>query len=582
MRKIDWWKEWELVPIYLFAGISIFTRFGGMHTFDFSFVNWFPSVYQTLDYSNFYKSFVIIIATVLALVTLLVQRLKRQKTNGFNVSMLFVLTFALLIGVSYVLCDPQLQTYAWNGYFTRYEGTLVWFCYLFFFFYIYLTIRDFKRLKKVLWVILACMSIGLLIGLSQVVGMDVFALEWVQRIQLPKELHVYIQPGVSSFPGMVYSVFANPNYVSFFLAMVMPLLTYVTLTSRKATLFWYGVWFIALLNLFGSKSISGILAFALTLVIALGFLWSYIVAHPKRMLGFFLLGSLVLGLQHEWLFAEFGLFQEPSEHTLSMDDLSRVVLQSDGLLLTLGEQSVRLTYDENAQSMRFFADGEEIIATKSDAGITLDKPYETFVFQYYPRIDEEAFGFVSNKENYIIQKVDGNYHIYNGQGVLVPIVNVASIGFEHHQKFGSGRGYIWSKSLPLLADTLWYGHGADTYAFYFPQNDVIGKIPGFASTPYIHVDKPHNIYLQLAIHFGVIAMLCFVGLLCFYWYTTWLRFRTVPHQPPQKVIAWGIAFSLFGFAIAGLMNDTSVHVMPVFFTLLALGFVCNKIEVHQD
>ena len=53
------------------------------------------------------------------------------------------------------------------------------------------------------------------------------------------------------------------------------------------------------------------------------------------------------------------------------------------------------------------------------------------------------------------------------------------IGYEH---FASTRGYIWSRSIPLLKETLLIGHGADTYTMYFPQHDVIGKLNTYGRT----------------------------------------------------------------------------------------------------
>ncbi|HMA60603.1 MAG TPA: hypothetical protein VKN64_09940 [Halanaerobiales bacterium] len=61
---------------------------------------------------------------------------------------------------------------------------------------------------------------------------------------------------------------------------------------------------------------------------------------------------------------------------------------------------------------------------------------------------------------------------------------------------GLSRGFIWSRSLPLLKETWLLGFGADTYPIYFPQDDNVGKLITFDKTRKI-MDKPHNMYLRL-------------------------------------------------------------------------------------
>jgi len=41
------------------------------------------------------------------------------------------------------------------------------------------------------------------------------------------------------------------------------------------------------------------------------------------------------------------------------------------------------------------------------------------------------------------------------------------------------RGYIWSRSLPLLRNTILVGYGPDTFAMNFPQHDIAGKVKAY-------------------------------------------------------------------------------------------------------
>ena len=73
-------------------------------------------------------------------------------------------------------------------------------------------------------------------------------------------------------------------------------------------------------------------------------------------------------------------------------------------------------------------------------------------------------------------------------------VNAEHIGFEGKEELGSSRGYIWSRTLPLLGNCLFTGFGPDTFTYNFPQNDVLAKYYSYEQFNegfYVTVDKPH-------------------------------------------------------------------------------------------
>ncbi len=79
--------------------------------------------------------------------------------------------------------------------------------------------------------------------------------------------------------------------------------------------------------------------------------------------------------------------------------------------------------------------------------------------------------------------------------------NVATGRFD---SLFTGRGYIWRNTLPVIRNTLVFGHGAGTFEMYFKQFDFVGLLNSQGNVDLI-VDKPHSLYLQIA---------CNQGLLC--------------------------------------------------------------------
>ena len=134
----------------------------------------------------------------------------------------------------------------------------------------------------------------------------------------------------------------------------------------------------------------------------------------------------------------------------------------------------------------------------------------------------------------------------------------------------SKRGYIWSRTTPLLGNTLFTGYGPDTFALFFPQHDVIGKIKYFNS-PAILVDKAHNFYLQIWTNTGFISLLALIILFLIYLSRNIFYFFNINFSNFYSQI--GIAFlgATLAYFTAALFNDSVISVAPVFWTILGLG-----------
>ena len=106
------------------------------------------------------------------------------------------------------------------------------------------------------------------------------------------------------------------------------------------------------------------------------------------------------------------------------------------------------------------------------------------------------------------------------QGVLLPDRERKRDTAYRHSKvdaggkeyLGSGRIYIWSRTLPILKKYIVAGSGPDTFAEVFPQNDYVGKAI-YANNPARVIEKPHNDYLMQWVQNGFLAL---VAMIAFY------------------------------------------------------------------
>lgn len=194
--------------------------------------------------------------------------------------------------------------------------------------------------------------------------------------------------------------------------------------------------------------------------------------------------------------------------------------------------------------------------------------------------------------NYVMVNIDGTrwrFALLKERPVFVspankPVLlqNAPSIGFKGHEDFGTYRGYIWSRALPLLKDTFFIGHGADTFIIYFPQYDYVGRynIGYYYQQENIVVDKAHNMFLATGVNTGILSLIAFLVLFGYYIVQSFPIYKKARYDCYLHYVGAGIFLGVCGFLTAGLVNDSNVGVMPLFYGLLGTGIAINYILLN--
>ena len=149
--------------------------------------------------------------------------------------------------------------------------------------------------------------------------------------------------------------------------------------------------------------------------------------------------------------------------------------------------------------------------------------------------------------------------------------------FNGKEKLGSSRVYIWSRSIPLLKNNLLLGSGPDTFIFQFPQNDLFGKYYAY-DNPNVIVDKPHNLYLQIALNEGLIALLAFLAIMLIYIIDSMKLYALKNEYSKTHVLGIATFLGVIGYLFAGLFNDSVISVAPIFWIILGVGIALNYIS----
>ncbi|GEM_PF-4397468 len=145
---------------------------------------------------------------------------------------------------------------------------------------------------------------------------------------------------------------------------------------------------------------------------------------------------------------------------------------------------------------------------------------------------------------------------------------------RHYGTLGSGRMYIWLRSFEQLDDTILIGHGPDTFALYFPNQDEYKR---FFNQPEAFIDKPHNSYLQTWLNLGGGATLALFVLLFRHAKRTFLLLTTAPRYSDLYQLSLGLYAGWFAYLIAAVFYDSVVSVAPLFWIVFGLSLAVNQL-----
>ncbi len=183
---------------------------------------------------------------------------------------------------------------------------------------------------------------------------------------------------------------------------------------------------------------------------------------------------------------------------------------------------------------------------------------------------------ILNQEGeYIIDFNSLFYIICDSQSPYIydPNINKVSnraetIGFENYPNTATNRGYIWSRSLPLLLERPIVGYGSDTYFEVFPNDDFVVKY--FIGMNDTVVDKPHSIYLNMAINNGIFYLLGFLGIVTLVLFDKFKLLYKSEKNITKRLALTVYLSGMIAYLVNGLATDNLVVIVMMFWIYLAI------------
>ena len=454
--------------------------------------------------------------------------------------------------------------------------------------------KDLNVLVKSLWVL---WGLVFFIGFSQFFGFDVFRWEFVQRLILPARLSELVGNLNFTFgPRTIYATMYNTNFVGSYAAIMVPISMVLILYAKEPKPVAIASIFFAF-NVFawyGSNARSGLMGVLVAAVI-LGALWFFEARKQwKKMviiLGIFVGLFIVMNTASNGsTLSQFvGLTPagEGSLDTPGGEDAETAYIEEfniDGYEVEIitDKKSVILTYGQDSGGLSFTdLDGTPLTVGINESGaLTLNEEgYESFSFQFNSGTSALETDFYATGIDIFL--TPEGWQVQGVGGLSADTVNAPRVQLlDGLERVASGRGYIWSRTIPMLTESFFVGYGPDMYVLNFPQRDFSGRLNGFTLNGIN--DKPHNMFLQIAVNVGVVAFLALMSLYLFYFWDSikvyWKRdFATL-----TEYLGLGVLTGIFAYLVAGVFNDQIISLAPMFYAMTGVGFALNRMIKADD
>lgn len=548
------------------------------------------------DLFSYQKSMLFLCGVFLLIAFLLVRQLAEAVMPKWrealkNPAVIASLVYLLTAVLSSVFSPyPHVVT---HGATERYESIFI----LIGYFIVMGTVYDFAKSRFHARLILYSLSFSAavigLIGTFQYLNMDFFITDIGHSFILPASM---AGKRYSQVFDRVYATLYNPNCVGLYTALMLPVTLITAVYEDKKKVFKYVLFSISALLLaclVGSRSAGGLIGLAADIVVITT---AFVVSRLRSKnalnwkavgigaLAFVMLlaGALAIPQIRTDLKTMMGkiLHIDNVNSGLYYNDIifdgSEVGIHSQYGVITIAYQMV----DEEYRLIVRDKDGVSVpISNMEQAENNKIAHYEIEGFGPCGiESNDSAFAFFTANDAFMfaIDTDDRIVPFYDGVGTTTPDYKPASFGFAGKEHWGSGRGYIWSRTFPLMGRVLLLGTGPDTFAFEFPQNDMVSKTKYFGQ-PYIIVDKPHNLYLQTAVNTGVVSLLALLFLFGYFIIRAFLSITNTNGRDWLFGLRLGILTGICGYLTAALTTDSVISVAPVFWAVMGLGLAAERL-----
>lgn len=588
---------------------------------EFSEFVWFNMTeIAQIDSFEHAKSICVVVMGVSAAIVILISewlnyKQKKRLFENCDVKILVLCAVYFIMVIISAVCSSYPNLAFTGGGYGQWQTMWVLLANVLLFLYAYRFVDSENQVSVVIKCLMVTVGLLALIGVMQTTGHNPLSWDWVQKIITSKSdvNGITFKEGISN----VIITFSNPNYVGPFVALVIPIVAaFVTIRASKENgramacrIAGIAIIIGLIISLFGSSSSAGAIAVmtgaaAAVILILVNALTKAAGEREReegsgrrRKTGVIIGAAVVFVLVAGIGVSRTAFFKNTVNKVLQGSEDTRniasIVNSDKGLEVTLRNEEefvLTPTYAEgqNVSFQAYDADQKEIPvewSAQNSRFVLKDERFQMVTLgvanfnvdnQVYPGF---RFYDTPNQIEWIFMYKDNEWQYYTPFGKFTKLHEVESFGFKDYQNIANRRGFIWSRTIPLMK-TYWFkGIGPNAFIIAFPNDDFVGSKRVGGNTTL--VDKPHNAFLQIYIQTGGISAIAYAGLWILYICGSVRLFWRRKHFTDTEKIGFGLMIGIFSFAVAGLTNDTVVGSQNMYWILLGTGFAVNRV-IHKS
>jgi hypothetical protein len=571
-----------LLPLLLVFSVLPFIIYLKKYITPLSEFEWFSLSGEYIDFFLYYRSLLFTLL-VIVMMAIMLSKYSELKLELFKPVFIPLAGYALLALLSSVV--TRYRKISFLGGYEHFESIVVLVGYCLLVLYAYHFVKSEKDLKFIIKCILFTATAMSLIGVTQAIGHDFFSSDIGKKLITPRIYWSNLSSLSFNFNDWVYLVQYNPNYVGGLVVLLTPLLIILALFNQnlKSRLLYAAAAIGLLISMVFSKSITGVIAFIIaTLLFAILF-WRYIKKYAlivTPIIVVLIIGGLIVnGIKGNIIGTKINqiLNLEKTEY-----NLTDIQTKDDELVIRYKENDlhIRMIINESGVGDFEFTDQSggivswDIVQENGNSYNIRDERFPGFVVT--PCIYNEILSFnvlIDGTQWFFTNQTDGTYYYINAYARYDKIVTAESALFTGYESIATDRGYLWSRSIPLLKKYILLGSGADTFAIAFPQRDYVSAYnAGFSGR---FISKPHNMYLQMGVQTGVLSLIAFLVFYGMYFVSSMRLYIHGRFNSFYAQVGVGVFIGTFGYMITGIANDSTITVAPMFWALMGLGIAIN-------
>ncbi|MCK5812562.1 MAG: O-antigen ligase family protein [Clostridiales bacterium] len=490
----------------------------------------------------------------------------------------------------------EFTNFSLIGMFERFEGGLVFISYLIYVYFTSQVINDEDDLKYIAYSILTGSTIIVTIAFFQALKLDVMTTHFFYNL-----IGLSQAENISSnfSAGWAYSTLYNPNYLGQYLSLLIPVFAgiLVFFNEKKIRIFTGTLIVISIVSLYASHTNSAILGLLLGIVFFALMNLPFVFRHKLLKISFIaLVVAGVLLITGAFLGV---LGSRIEQFMLDQVGISTGNKEVDDYVLDIQVEKNKVEIETNLYTLKMFVYNAEepdqfYIFFRDENDEPLNYNINDFIIRFVDKNKDKRFIIRIQNDNtidFIMKNKFGNFSNFirfaysfdeGFLGVIGPNDTIIKevkpnnmpknlIGYE---KLFSRRLYIWAVTVKNLNDNIIVGDGPDTFRVTFDQFDVLGKV-NMEHQPFIVVDKPHNMFLQIAQGTGVLSLIAFLAMLGLYIVWSIKLYWNIDYKRDVKIFGLSITSGIVAFLGSSLFIDSNVSVSPQFYMLLGVGLAIN-------